>query len=169
MEALLNDDASIKLDIFAYSLKTCELLETATGTLIEDLVMGVVAAINEYILLFAVEFGADWESRLSPTERSKIPLTPPSAQIRIHLDHLGKTLPFRKEKLRMIPGFPDPQVMSVPGMGGKLCQKMGAGEEPNLLAYLVPLYMFNFIPGLQFLQNRIDKLRDTLIWKTLQK
>ena len=107
MEALLNMDTSIKLDIFGNPMKTYALLETATGKLIDDPVLAVVAAINEYILLFSGEFGADWDSKLSPTESGSICHTPPSTQMKLHLDPLGKTQPLRKEERRMVDKFPN--------------------------------------------------------------
>ena len=45
----------------------------------------------------------------------------------------------KKDELRIVPGFSDPQIVPVLGMGGKLCQQMGEEEELNLLAYLVAL------------------------------
>ena len=53
MEALLNEDTSMKLNIFADPVKTSKFLKIATGTLVEDPVKVVIFAINKYIELLA--------------------------------------------------------------------------------------------------------------------
>ena len=70
----------------------CELLGAATGTLVEDPVKAVMAAIDQYNKLFSGDFRTILQTKLISAERAQLGATL-SSEMKIHIDHVVNCYP----------------------------------------------------------------------------